>query len=69
MKPLPRWPPEGQVIATAAPGIAVYDIERLAPETLDTLDALSTGRRVVRVAPTVYVLSLPLAPVTSPLRA
>lgn len=70
MKALPRWPPEGQAIATAAPGIAVYDIERLGGDTLDTLDTLSTGRRVVRIGPTVYVLSLPGAlPTTSPLRA
>lgn len=69
MKPLPRWPPEGQAVASAAPGVAVYDIEHLASDTLDMLDTLSTGRRVVRIAPTVYVLSLPGTPPTSPLRA
>ncbi len=70
MKPLDRYPAAGQAIATTGIGVSLYDIEQPTGEALETLDALAAGRRVVRIAPTVYVLSLaaPSARV-SPLRA
>lgn len=70
MKQLDRYPATGQAVATVGVGVCLYDIEQPTGEALETLDALAAGRRVVRVGPTVYVLSLVGAPPrTSPLRA